>query len=148
MVTDQELASCVESLLRQHQISPPSSAAGVPAQPDSASTVAGVLRHLEAKLGLDLSHKAAFIQRYVDLLLHPPTNIDNNTQQLQNQVPTMTSSFLQCPPPMTSAHDVSYRYTAPPVQQVQFHQQQQPPLRPTMPAVTSPKPRPSVPKQR
>ncbi|KAH7689269.1 DEK C-terminal protein [Dioscorea alata] len=61
MVTDQEIASCVESLLRQ-------------AGPGAAATasVAGVVRELEAKLGLDLSHKASFIRDQIQLLLGPP----------------------------------------------------------------------------
>ncbi|KAJ0987037.1 hypothetical protein J5N97_005393 [Dioscorea zingiberensis] len=61
MVTDQEIASCVESLLRQ-------------AGPSAAATasVAGVVRELEAKFGLDLSHKASFIRDQIHLLLGPP----------------------------------------------------------------------------
>ncbi|KAG1327298.1 formin-G [Cocos nucifera] len=44
MVSDQEIASCVESLLRQ-------------SGPYAIASVNGVVRELEAKLGLDLSHK-------------------------------------------------------------------------------------------
>ncbi|XP_020114215.1 uncharacterized protein LOC109728253, partial [Ananas comosus] len=70
MVSDQEIASCVESLLRQTAVS--SSAAAAAAAPATTVTVNGVVRQLEAKLGLDLSHKAAFIRDQIDLLLRPP----------------------------------------------------------------------------
>nr|CAD1822924.1 unnamed protein product [Ananas comosus var. bracteatus] len=53
MVSDEEIASCVASVLRQ---SPSSS-------PDL------LLRQVEATLGLDLSHKADFIRHQIDLLL-------------------------------------------------------------------------------
>ncbi|PKA47313.1 hypothetical protein AXF42_Ash017258 [Apostasia shenzhenica] len=58
MVSDQELAGCVESLLRQ-------------GGPDAVVSVNGVVRQLEAKLGLDLSHKASFINEQIDILLGP-----------------------------------------------------------------------------
>ncbi|RRT77944.1 hypothetical protein B296_00021059, partial [Ensete ventricosum] len=59
MVSDQEIASCVESVLRQSD-----AAAG-------AASLTGVVRQVEAKLGLDLSHKAAFIRDQIELLLGP-----------------------------------------------------------------------------
>jgi hypothetical protein len=46
MVSDQEIASCVESVLR--------GSAGGPAE----ASLAAVLQQAEAKLGMDLSHKA------------------------------------------------------------------------------------------
>ncbi|KAJ8470693.1 hypothetical protein OPV22_025036 [Ensete ventricosum] len=56
MVSDHEIASCVEPLLRQ-------------SDPATAS-LAGVVRRIEAKLGFDLSHKvAAFIRDQIELLL-------------------------------------------------------------------------------
>ncbi|CAL9125405.1 unnamed protein product [Musa acuminata var. zebrina] len=55
-VSDHEIASCVDPLLRQ-------------SDPATAS-VAGVVRRFEAKLGLDLSHKAAaFTRDQIELLL-------------------------------------------------------------------------------
>ncbi|KAG0473918.1 hypothetical protein HPP92_015253 [Vanilla planifolia] len=56
MVSDDELASCVESLLRQ-------------GGPTAFTSVNGVVRQLEAKLGMDLSHKASFIHNQIDILL-------------------------------------------------------------------------------
>ncbi|KAM6585614.1 hypothetical protein CsatB_012616 [Cannabis sativa] len=58
MVSDQELAKGVETLLRE---------------PNSFTSVNGVVEQLEAKLGLDLSHKALFIREQISLLLrsHP-----------------------------------------------------------------------------
>ncbi|OWM83339.1 protein TRI1 [Punica granatum] len=53
MVSDQEIARGVETLLRQ-------------SDPTSVTTLNGVVRQLEAKMGLDLSHKAPLIR---DLLL-------------------------------------------------------------------------------
>ncbi|RDX71327.1 spp27 [Mucuna pruriens] len=72
MVSDQDIAKGVESLLRH-------------SDPNSITTVNGVVQQLEAKLGLDLSHKASFIRDQIDLLLrtqsqpfvpHPPLNKD------------------------------------------------------------------------
>ncbi|MED6157097.1 hypothetical protein PIB30_020254 [Stylosanthes scabra] len=59
MVSDQEIAKGVESLLRH-------------SEPNSITTLNGVVQQLEAKLGLDLSHKAGFIRDQIDLLLRPP----------------------------------------------------------------------------
>ncbi|OEL30087.1 hypothetical protein BAE44_0008896 [Dichanthelium oligosanthes] len=59
MVSDQEIASCVESVLR-------GSAGG----PGEASLTA-VLQQAEAKLGMDLSHKAQFIRDQMDLFFGP-----------------------------------------------------------------------------
>jgi len=61
MVSDQDIAKGVESLLRH-------------SDPNSITTVNAVVQQLEAKLGLDLSHKAPFIRDQIDLLLrsHPP----------------------------------------------------------------------------
>ncbi|KAE8723098.1 SWIB complex BAF60b domain-containing protein, putative isoform 3 [Hibiscus syriacus] len=56
MVSDQEIAREVEVLLRQPD-------------PTSATTLNGVVQRLEAKLGLDLSHKAGFIRDHISLLL-------------------------------------------------------------------------------
>ncbi|TKY53958.1 Upstream activation factor subunit spp27 [Spatholobus suberectus] len=72
MVSDQDIAKGVESLLRH-------------SDPNSITTVNGVVQQLEAKLGLDLSHKAGFIRDQIDLLLrsqpqafvpHPPLHKD------------------------------------------------------------------------
>ncbi|KAJ6848038.1 uncharacterized protein M6B38_116070 [Iris pallida] len=58
MVSDQEICRCVESLLRH-------------SPPGTVTSVGSVVRHLESSLGLDLSHKAAFIRDHIQLLLSP-----------------------------------------------------------------------------
>ncbi|KAJ4980722.1 hypothetical protein NE237_031559 [Protea cynaroides] len=58
MVSDQEIASGVESLLRQ-------------SDPRTITSLNGVVQQLEAKLGLNLSHKAGFIRDQINLLLRP-----------------------------------------------------------------------------
>ncbi|WRX26170.1 SWIB/MDM2 domain - like 10 [Theobroma cacao] len=57
MVSDQEIARGLEALLRQ-------------SDPNATTTLNGVVQQLEAKLGLDLSHKAGFIRDQINLL-HP-----------------------------------------------------------------------------
>lgn len=63
MVSDQEIASCVESLL--------SSATSSGGAGSGDTSFSAVLRGAEAKLGVDLSHKASFIRDQIDLLLGP-----------------------------------------------------------------------------
>lgn len=87
MVSDQDLAKGVESLLRH-------------SDPNSITTVNGVVQQLEAKLGLDLSHKAGFIRDQIDLLLrsqsqpqpfvpyHPPLHKDYFAPHPQHHFPT------------------------------------------------------------
>ncbi|MQL75367.1 hypothetical protein Taro_007752 [Colocasia esculenta] len=91
MVTDQEIASCVESLLRQ----------GDPGVWAAASVnVNGVVQQVEAKLGVDLSHKAGFIRDQINLLLRAPP---------------------PAPAPLKGAHFALHH----PPQQQQLHQLQQ-----------------------
>ncbi|XP_052151987.1 uncharacterized protein LOC127770357 [Oryza glaberrima] len=59
MVSDQEIASCVESVLRSS-----GGAAG-------EASLAAVLSQAEAKLGVDLAHKATFIRDQMDLFFGP-----------------------------------------------------------------------------
>ncbi|KAL5700157.1 hypothetical protein ACHQM5_025640 [Ranunculus cassubicifolius] len=49
MASDQEIVNGIESLLRQ-------------SNPNAVSSINGIVQQLEAKLGLDLSHKAGFIR--------------------------------------------------------------------------------------
>ncbi|KAL2524045.1 SWIB complex BAF60b domain-containing protein [Abeliophyllum distichum] len=60
MVSDQEIAEAVETLLRQ-------------SDPGSFTSLNGVVQQLEAKLGLDLAHKSGFIRDQMTFLLrsHP-----------------------------------------------------------------------------
>lgn len=70
MVSDQEIAKGVETLLRQ-------------SDRNASTSLNGVVKQLEAKLGLDLSHKAGFIRDQISLLLrsHPtPQQVLTNTQ--------------------------------------------------------------------
>uniref|UniRef100_A0A2N9IW27 DM2 domain-containing protein n=1 Tax=Fagus sylvatica TaxID=28930 RepID=A0A2N9IW27_FAGSY len=62
MVSDQEIAKGVESVLRQ-------------SDPNAVNSLNGVVQQVEAKLGLDLTHKAGFIRDQINLLLrsHPQT---------------------------------------------------------------------------
>ncbi|PPR99626.1 hypothetical protein GOBAR_AA21059 [Gossypium barbadense] len=83
MVSDQEIARGVENLLRQ-------------SDPSVATTLNGVVQQLEAKLGLDLSHKAGFIRDQINLLLRPP--------QTQAQPPPKDHFNLQHHPQFTSHH--------------------------------------------
>ncbi|KAF8660336.1 hypothetical protein HU200_057915 [Digitaria exilis] len=59
MVSDQEIASCVESVLR-------GSAGGA-----GEASLAAVLQQAQANLGVDLSHKAQFIRDQMDLFFGP-----------------------------------------------------------------------------
>ncbi|KAL6651579.1 hypothetical protein ACP70R_010504 [Stipagrostis hirtigluma subsp. patula] len=101
MVSDQEIASCVESVLR-------GSAAG----PGDAS-LAAVLQQAEAKLGMDLSHKAPFIQDQMDLFFGP-----------RLQAPPPPPPKAQAPPPPAPAPPVPQ---PPPQQQPQALAQVPPP---------------------
>ncbi|KAK8941417.1 hypothetical protein KSP39_PZI010572 [Platanthera zijinensis] len=104
MVSDQALASCVESLLRQ----------GGPA---ALTSVNGVVRQLEAKLGMDLSHKAAFIHDQIDILLGPrfpllPPASAAGTHHF-SQIPTAASQFT---------HLVRHQHDQPPCFTAQMSQ--------------------------
>ncbi|XP_022716200.1 uncharacterized protein LOC111275257 [Durio zibethinus] len=81
MVSDQEIARGVETLLRQ-------------SDPSSITTLNGVVQQLEAKLGLDLSHKAGFIRDQINLILRPP--------QTQTQPPPKDSFTVQHHPQFPS----------------------------------------------
>ncbi|XVF26175.1 hypothetical protein REPUB_Repub13aG0276400 [Reevesia pubescens] len=81
MVSDQEIARGVETLLRQ-------------SDPNAITTLNGVVQQLEAKLGLDLSHKAGFIRDQINLLLRPP--------QTQTQPPPKDHFTLQHHPQYAS----------------------------------------------
>ena len=86
MVSDQEIADCVKSLLRQ------------PGSDGSASSinVSGVVQLVEAKLGLDLSHKEAFIQDQIRSLLR-----SNEHESLHKQ------QFFSVPPQLVEQQQMS-----------------------------------------
>ncbi|KAJ8498752.1 hypothetical protein OPV22_009304 [Ensete ventricosum] len=125
MVSDQEIASCVESVLRQSD-----PAAG-------AASLTGVVRQVEAKLGLDLSHKAAFIRDQIELLLgpsrpsappHAPHHqlpASHNPYVLLHQLPLQqqipphqpaSSAGVAAPAPFSHQHHpgVAFQYPPPP----------------------------------
>ncbi|OAY43445.1 uncharacterized protein LOC110620981 isoform X2 [Manihot esculenta] len=80
MVSDQELAKGVETLLRQ-------------SDPNSVTSLDGVVQQLEAKLGLNLSHRAGFIRDQINLLLRShPTTVTTTV--------TPTAVTQQPPPPL------------------------------------------------
>ncbi|XP_047337814.1 alpha-protein kinase 1 [Impatiens glandulifera] len=76
MVSDQDIARGVEIVLRQ-------------SNPNSVTTLNGIVQQLEVKLGQDLSHKASFIKDQINLLLGSPpppqTQPQTQTQQQQQQ---------------------------------------------------------------
>ena len=131
MVSDQEIASCVESLLRQ------SDSVGA-----ASLNVREVVQQLEAKLGLDLSHKAGFIRDQINLIFRSSIPVGNRDHlSFQQQQHNLQPQFLphQIIPhhqiqssPFThfpQHHDLAFR--ANPTVSVQPHhllqQQQQPP---------------------
>ncbi|KAJ6749456.1 hypothetical protein OIU85_000129 [Salix viminalis] len=126
MVTDQEIAKGVETVLRQ-------------SDPSTVTSLNGIVQQLEAKLGLDLSHKAAFICDQINLLLrsHPTTTASSSHQQFHpshfalhphHQPPSAASSAAA---PGFSPQDLNFRQpqavAAPPAPppKVQAQQQQQ-----------------------
>uniref|UniRef100_A0A1J3HEH2 Upstream activation factor subunit spp27 n=1 Tax=Noccaea caerulescens TaxID=107243 RepID=A0A1J3HEH2_NOCCA len=80
MVSDQDLAKGVETLLRQ-------------SDPSSLTSVNSVIQQLEAKLGLDLTEKTNFIRDQINLLLraHPSPSASGSASTVQ-------------PPPPPSQH--------------------------------------------
>ncbi|KAJ8551757.1 hypothetical protein K7X08_021772 [Anisodus acutangulus] len=72
MVSDQEIARGVETLLRQ-------------LDPNAVTSLNGVVQQLGAKLGQDLSHKAEFINDQINLIL---------SQQQQQQHPFMVKDHF------------------------------------------------------
>ncbi|KAK8992187.1 hypothetical protein V6N11_048282 [Hibiscus sabdariffa] len=115
VVSDQEIARGLEALLRQ---------------PDhtGATTLNGVVQQLEAKLGLDLSHKAGFIRDHISLLLcsHQtqthPTSGDHFTLQHHPHQQFPPHFALQNHSHFPSQHPQSYSHaplTAQPPPQVQ-----------------------------
>jgi DEK C terminal domain len=110
MVTDQELASCVETLLRQ---------AG-PSVSVSNISVPNLVRHLEAKLGLDLSHKETFIRNQIALLLAPQIQKDRfapTFQQFQyhrhpNLAIAAAAAAANSAPPYHGQQELFFKYQA------------------------------------
>ncbi|XP_068634191.1 uncharacterized protein [Aristolochia californica] len=92
MVSDQDIANGVALVLRQ-------------SDPAAVTSVTGVVQQLEAKLGLDLSDKAAFISDQIDLILRSQTHSKDhfalqNHQRFQSPQPQL---FHLVHPPSSSA---------------------------------------------
>nr|GMD91686.1 PH domain-containing protein DDB_G0275795 [Ipomoea batatas] len=123
MASDQEIASGVEALLRQ-------------SDPNAVISLNGVVQQLEAKLGLDLSHKAGFINDQINLLRSKPPPPPPQQQQSRDhfallhhqQFPTTQPEHFY---PHFALHQQHYQHGAvpPPPQQLRpaVLQQQAPP---------------------
>ncbi|CAN6269647.1 unnamed protein product [Urochloa humidicola] len=151
MVSDQEIASCVESLLR--------GSAGGPGK----VSLAAVLQEAEAKLGMDLSHKAQFIRDQMDLFFGPrlqPQQQQPPKPQAAPPPPQAISPAAAVPQPQPQV--LTQVQAPPPAQQIQAQPQQQqqlaalqpqlifppmhqlPAVAATVPAVSSPTPVPAM----
>ncbi|RCV15065.1 hypothetical protein SEVIR_3G029600v4 [Setaria viridis] len=110
MVSDQEIASCVESLLR--------GSAGGPGE----ASLAAVLQQAEAKLGMDLSHKAQFIRDQMDLFFGPRLQPQPKPQAAPPP-PQAVSPAAAVPQPQVLPQ--AQAQAQPPAQQIQTQPQQQ-----------------------
>ena len=145
MVSDQEIASCVESLLR-------GSAGG-----SGEASLAAVLQQAEVKFGTDLSHKAQFIRDQMDLFFGPrlqpqpppkpqaappPQAITTEASVPQPQAQVLQQA--QAPPPaqQIQAQPLQHQQLAALQPQLIFQAMPQLPAPATIPAVSSP---PAVP---
>lgn len=130
MVSDQEIASCVESVLR--------GSAGGPGE----ASLAAVLQQAEATLGVDLSHKAGFIRDQMDLFFGPRLQPQPPTKPQPAPPPPQAvvapaAAVPQPQPQHQHQHQVLPQVQgqpqAPPLdQQMQPQQQQLPPLQPRL----------------
>ncbi|CAN7032035.1 uncharacterized protein LOC103834246 [Brassica rapa] len=140
MVSDQDLARGVETLLRQ-------------SDPTSLTSLTSVVHQLEAKLGLDLSDKTNFIRDHINLLLHsphPPASASSSTpqpppprylQQLHSGVNVPAKGHFSLHPPSQQyppqhfalhpsppyhSYDLNFQQPYPPYMPPQHHQRQGP----------------------
>lgn len=82
MASDQEIAKGVETVLRQ-------------TDPNAVISLNGVVQQLEAQLGMDLSHKAAFISDQIHLLRSKAAAAAASQPQQQNPMHSMYHFALQ-----------------------------------------------------
>ncbi|KAG7546586.1 DEK C-terminal [Arabidopsis suecica] len=85
MVSDQDLAKGVETLLRQ-------------SDPSSLTSLTSVVQQLEAKLGLDLTEKTTFIRDQINILLRAHQNPSASVAS--------ASSVQQSQPPLSSQQNL------------------------------------------
>ncbi|XP_037487426.1 formin-like protein 1 [Triticum dicoccoides] len=96
MVSDQEIAVCVESLLR--------GAVEARGGAGEATSLAAVLQQAQARLGVDLSHKAPYIRDQMDLFFGPRLQPPPPPPKAQNQNPPPLPAPAPAPAPaMTQA---------------------------------------------
>ncbi|KAG8385821.1 hypothetical protein BUALT_Bualt03G0085100 [Buddleja alternifolia] len=122
MASDQEIAKGVETVLRQ-------------SDPNAVTSLNGVVQQLEAKLGLDLSHKADFIRDQITFLLrsHPvpkdqlPPHPHQQFQNILLQQPFHQPHFALQPPPPPRLHQQN-NLTYPPTPQAHLQHHQTPPV--------------------
>ncbi|XP_047067322.1 tyrosine-protein phosphatase non-receptor type 23-like [Lolium rigidum] len=119
MVSDQEIAGCVESLLR-----------GALEAGETTASLAAVLQRAQAQLGVDLSHKAPYIRDQMDLFfgprLQPPPTPKPHHQPTPPPPPPAASSpspstLLQSQPPLPQLQQQQPQLQLP----LDFQQQQQ-----------------------
>lgn len=126
MVSDQEIAKGVETVLRQ-------------SDPNAVTSLNSVVQQLEAKLGLDLSHKAEFIRDQITFLLRShPVPKDQLPPQQQTQYPN-----ILLPQPFHQPHFALQQQQQP----TRLHQQTNPaypPLLQTQVQHPQPPPAPTV----
>lgn len=139
MASDQEIAKGVETLLRQ-------------SDPNSVTTLNGVVQQLEAKLGLDLSHKAGFIRDQINLLLrshhhHPEPQLqppkDHFALHPHPQFPT--APHLQQFPAHFTLHPHHPHHPQHHHRPVETHSFQQPPAPPPQLLSAQVQPHPKLP---
>lgn len=109
MVSDQELLTLVEQLLRQ-------------AGPAAAANIPGIVRHLETKLGLDLSSKTALIRDQIELLFSPPPKDHFALNPFAQYFPATHHHQIPSAPANLSAfshlpqhHELGFRYAPRPI---------------------------------
>ncbi|XP_022893712.1 uncharacterized protein LOC111408142 [Olea europaea var. sylvestris] len=106
MVSDQEIAECLETLLRQ-------------SNPGSLTSLNGIVQQLEAELGLDLSHKAGFIREQITSLHRShPLPKDHFAPQFPNvphsrHVQPHHHQHNHSPPPLPLQPQVQYNQPLP-----------------------------------
>lgn len=114
MVTDQDIAESVETLLRE-------------ANPNftAYTSLHDVVQQLESKLGFNLSHKIDFIRSHIQYLLRPPPQLLHPQPHKDHFALQQHPIFHPSPaPPRTSfgvrpaSHELSFRPTQ--SQQLQF----------------------------
>lgn len=134
MVSDQEIAKSLETLLRQ-------------SDPSGLTSLNGVVQQLEAKLGLDLSHKAGFIRDHISLLLRAHPTAQPPPPLLQQQYHTQPQfAFHHQQQQQFSPHfALQHHHAQFPSQVSNFPQPTSQPLPHSAPLPAQPQPQPHPP---